>query len=153
MVKRFVDKRIEDSSMQNFGVKGFVSSALVFVVYLFHQMSLLQILLYYTVLLSSAMLSPKDFENQTKVSIIHISPIVGKVVDICIWLVRYIIKHIVIFRWDGCCHHLVCGCRPSPPSTGTTTGQVFTPVLSTRWGTPSSVRFLACNSCLYQVRF
>ena len=133
----------------------FIASALVFAVYLIHQISPLQILLCnYTVLLTPVMLSPEDFENQTKVSIIHISPIVGKVVDICIWLVRYIIKHIVIFRWDGCCHHLVCGCRPSPPSTGTTTGQVFTPVLSTRWGAPcSALRFLPCNSCLYQVRF
>ena len=80
MVVRFVDKRIEESNIQSFVVKVFVASALVFAVYLNHQMSPLQILLYdYTVLLTPAMLSPKDFENQTKVSIIHTSTIVAKV--------------------------------------------------------------------------
>ena len=61
----------------------FITSALLFVVYLIHQISPLQILLYnYTVLLTPVMLSPEDFENQTKVSLNHILPIVAKVVEI-----------------------------------------------------------------------
>ena len=80
-----------------------------------------------------AMLSPEDFEMQTKVSLIHIYDSIPLLYT---WntIPSFLPSFLAIFfnihiwiciglscRWVGCKHHPVFGRLPSPPSPGRTT--------------------------------